>query len=187
LFKAGTPNRGWVIRPSSGGTGDGWTFKSSEYATDPTLRPTLEIVYSLPTPYSIWAASRGLTSLNNNPKADPDHDRADNLTEFSYNMNPLVADARPMALAGTNGLPAARYLTNVSNGILEVQFVRRKGPTAAGLTYTVEFSGNLTSWSPGQPPTVVSLNADWERVTVRDSVVGPNPRRFARVVLGLQP
>ena len=50
LFKAGTPNRGWVIRPASTGTGNGWTFKSSEYATDPTLRPSLEIVYSVPTP-----------------------------------------------------------------------------------------------------------------------------------------
>ena len=135
----------------------------------------------------MWAASRGLTSLNNNPKADPDNDRADNLTEFSYNMNPLAADARPIAPTGTNGLPAARYLTNVSNGILEVQFVRRKGPTAAGLTYTVEFSGNLTTWSAGQTPTVVSLNADWDRVTVRDAAVGPNLHRFARIVLTLQP
>ena len=50
LFKAGTPNRGWVIRPASSGTGNGWTFKSSEYATDLTLRPSLEIVYSVPTP-----------------------------------------------------------------------------------------------------------------------------------------
>ncbi len=50
LFKAGTPNRGWVIRPASNGTGNGWTMKSSEYGTDPTLRPSLEIVYSVPTP-----------------------------------------------------------------------------------------------------------------------------------------
>jgi hypothetical protein len=186
LFQSGTLNRGWLIRPSSTGTGDGWIFRSSENASN-TLRPTLEIVYSLPTPYLIWAASRGLTSLNNNPKADPDNDRADNLTEFSYNLNPLSADARSITSNGTNGLPAAHYLTNVSNGILEVQFVRRKGPTAIGLTYTVEFSADLTTWSPGQPPTVVSLNADWDRVTVRDSVAGPNSRRFARVVLAFQP
>ena len=50
LFKAGTPNRGWVIRPAGNGTGNGWTFKSGEYLTAPTLRPSLEIVYSVPTP-----------------------------------------------------------------------------------------------------------------------------------------
>lgn len=48
LFQTGTANRGWVIRPSSGGTGDGWTFKSSDYVTDPALRPTLEVVYTAP-------------------------------------------------------------------------------------------------------------------------------------------
>ena len=187
LFKAGTANRGWVIRPSSSGTGDGWTFRSSDYATNAALRPALEIVYSLPTPYSIWASARGLTSLNNAFTADPDRDGANNLTEFSYNLNPLVADARPVTPTGTNGLPAAKFLPNVSNGILEVDFIRRKGTNAAGLSYSIQFSGNLTTWVNGQPPTVTSLNAEWERVTVRDSVGGPNARRFARVVLGLQP
>jgi hypothetical protein len=186
LFKAGTANRGWYIRPSSTGTGDGWTFRSSENASN-TLRPALEIVYSLPTPYSLWAAARGLTSLNNGPKANPDNDGADNLTEFAYNLNPLVADSRPVTPAGTNGLPAAYYLPNVSNGILEVQFLRRKGNTAAGLTYTIQFSSDLVSWSAGQAPVVISLNVDWDRVTVRDGLGGPNPKRFARVVLALQP
>ena len=187
LFKAGTANRGWVIRPSSAGTGDGWTFRSSDYTTNAALRPALEIVYSLPTPYSTWAAARGLTGLNNGFAADPDHDGANNLTEFSYNLNPLVVDARPVSANGTNGLPAARFLPNVSNGILEVDFIRRKGPNAAGLSYTNQFSGHLTTWANGLTPTVTSLNAEWERVTVRDSVSGPNARRFARVVLGLQP
>jgi hypothetical protein len=188
LFKAGTPNRGWVVRPSTSGTGDGWTIKSSEYATDPTLRPALEIVYSVPsTPYTTWAAARGLTAVNNSPNANPDLDRADNLAEFAYNLNPLVADAQPIALGGTNGLPAARYLPNVSGGVLEVDFPRRKGATAVGLTYTIQFSSNLTAWSAGLAPTVTSLNADWDRVTVRDPVSGPNANRFARVVVALQP
>jgi|GEM_PF-756728 hypothetical protein len=188
LFKAGTNNRGWVIRPSSAGTGDGWTFKSSEFAADSTLRPTLEIVYSTPlTPYAAWALARGLTGANNAPAADPDSDRADNLAEFAYNLHPLLADAVPISLLGTNGMPAARYLPNVSGGVLEVEFPRRKGPNAAGLTYTVQFSGDLTAWSAGIPSSVTSLNADWDRVRVRDGVSGPNSSRFARVVLTLQP
>jgi phosphatidylinositol-3-phosphatase len=185
MFKAGVTNRGWVIRPSSSGTGDGWTFRASEN-TNSALRPALEIVYSLPTPYTIWAASRGLGSTNNSPYLDPDRDGANNLTEFSYNMNPLLADAYPVTPTGTNGLPAAKYLAGVGNGTLEVQFLRRKGTDAAGLTYTPEFSGNLSTWSAGQAPVITSINADWERVTVRDSAAGPNARRFARVLLRLQ-
>jgi hypothetical protein len=188
LFKAGTANRGWVVRPSSTGTGDGWTFRSSENAIDVALRPTLEIVYSLPVvTYASWSLASGLRGLDADPRADPDHDGADNLAEFAYNLNPLVADARPVTPTGTNGLPSARYLSNVSGGTFLVQFIRRKASTVANLNYTIQFSADLNTWSPGQTPVVTSLGTDWERVTVRDAVSGPNPRRFARVVLALQP
>ncbi len=188
LFKAGTPNRGWVIRPSTSGTGDGWTMDSSEFAADPALRPALEVVYSVPaTPYTTWAAARGLTAANNSPTTNPDNDRANNLAEFAYNLNPLLADAQAITPTGTNGLPAPHFLPNVSGGILEVQFPRRKGASAVGLTYTVEFSSNLTTWVAGQTPAVTSLNADWDRVIVRDALPGPNASRFARVLLTLQP
>ena len=187
LFKAGTLNRGWVVRPSSTGTGDGWTFRSSENTADATLRPTLEIVYSLPVvTYASWALASGLTVLNNAPDADPDQDGANNLAEFAYNMNPLVADARPVTPAGTSGLPSARYLGNAASSILQVQFLRRKAAAAAGLAYAIQFSADLVNWSSNQTPAVTSLNADWERVTVRDAA-SPNPNRFARVVLVLQP
>ncbi len=187
LFKAGTTNRGWAVRPSSSGSGDSWTFRSSENTVDTSLRPTLEIVYSLPVvTYASWSLSTGLTGLNNPPDADPDLDGANNLTEFAYNMNPLVADARPITPAGTSGLPSARFLGNASTSILQVQFLRRKAAAAAGLAYAVQFSADLVTWFSGQTPAVTSLNADWERVTVRDTA-SPNPNRFARVVLSLQP
>jgi hypothetical protein len=187
LFRAGTPNRGWFIRPSTSGSGNGWTFESSEYAADATKRPTLEIIYTLPsTPYTTWAASNNLVGGDTAPAADPDHDGVSNLLEFAYNMNPNVADAAPVSPAGTAGLPAAHYLT-VSNGILEIEFLRRKGTTAAGLTYTAQFTDSLgNTWVNGLAPVVTSINADWERVKVRDSVVGPNARRFGKVVVALQ-
>jgi hypothetical protein len=103
-------------------------------------------------------------------------------------LNPLVADARPISSSGTNGLPRAEYLPNVSGGIMEVEFVRRKGPTATGLSYVTQFSDNLSnSWSDGQPPVVTAINAEWERVRVRDSLAGPHPARFGKVVITLQP
>jgi hypothetical protein len=184
LFKSGTTNRGWVIRASSGGAGDGWTFRSSE-SPDITLRPTLEIVYSSPgTSFASWALAQGLTGPNNSPEADPDGDGASNLTEFAYNLNPLTTDATAVTQTGTNGLPVARYLPS---GMLEVEWVRRKASTVTGLTYLVQFGQDLATWSPGQSPSVINLNAEWERVILRDAVPGPNSVRFARVLLTLQP
>src|SRR3954464_7787061 len=64
LFRTGTANRGWVIRPSSTGSGNGWTFKSSEASLDQTQRPTLEVIYTVPPStntnaavYASWAAA----------------------------------------------------------------------------------------------------------------------------------
>jgi hypothetical protein len=128
-----------------------------------------------------------LTGADSAPQADPDHDGADNLTEFAYNLNPLVSDAVHFVPGGTNGLPMARFLPNVLNGTLEVQFVRRKGPTATGLSYSLQFSGDLVTWSAGLPPGVSSLGQDWERIIARDSVSGQHPGRFARLVVTLQP
>jgi hypothetical protein len=187
LFQAGTPNRGWVVRPASGGTADGWTFRSSENVSDPSLRPSLEIVYSLPSiTYAAWASGSGLTPLNDAPEADPDEDGTSNLGEFAYNLNPLVSDGRVLVGGAASGLPAARYLGTMSSSSLQVQYLRRKAATAAGLTYAVQYSSDLVSWSPGLTLVVTSLNADWERVTERDAA-SPSPNRFARVVLTLQP
>ena len=183
MFRTGTTNRGWVLRPSSSGTGNGWSFLSSETVTN-QLRPTLEIVYSnTNSPYLEWATAKNLTSTNNAPDADPDLDGTPNAAEFAYNLNPLIADARTMTPAGTNGLPLAR----LPSGVLQVQFPRRKGPTAAGLTYTVQFSDSvLGPWTAGQAPTVISINSEWDRVLVRDILIG-HPQRFGKVVLTLQP
>jgi hypothetical protein len=187
LFRTGTANRGWLIRPSTTGSGNGWTLKSSEGA-DQTQRPTLEIIYSLPlTPYVAWASSNNLSGASSAPTADPDHDGASNLSEFAFNMNPRVADAIPVTSNGTSGLPAAHYLPE-SDGVLEVEFIRRKAAAAAGLSYVVQFSDHLeNSWADGRAPTVTSINAAWERVRVREAGSGPSPQRLGKVVVSLGP
>ncbi len=50
LFRAGTTNRGWLIRPSTSGTGDGWSMASSEWTSNVLERPVLEIAYTAPVP-----------------------------------------------------------------------------------------------------------------------------------------
>jgi hypothetical protein len=187
LFRTGTSNRGWVIRPSSTGTGNGWTFKSSE-ATDQTIRPRLEIIYNATplSPYAEWVNGYALTGANAVPSADADRDGAPNVAEFAYNMNPRIRDATPVTANGVRGLPAAYYVTD-SGGVLEIEFLRRTEFAAAGLTYTAQFSDNLDGpWTDGLASTVTAIDSTWERVRIRDSVSGPNPQRFGKVVVTLQ-
>lgn len=184
LFRTGAANHGWLLRSSTAATANGWTFASSE-AGDPVHRPTLEILYTVITPFSLWASSFNLSGADAAPTADPDSDGASNLTEFAYNMNPTVPDAHPVPPNGTSGLPAAHYL-NESGGILEVEFLRRVGPTAAGLTYAVRFSDNATGpWVNGRPSSTV-IDANWQRVKAREATVGPAAHRFGRVMVTLQ-
>ena len=188
LFQSGTLNRGWLLRASTASPDDGWTMKSSEYATDVTLRPSLDVTYSLPgNTYTTWAASSGLTAANNAALLDPDHDGVLNLHEFAFNLNPLLPDATTLTPAGTKGLPAGALVPVTGGKSLEVTFLRRKAPTGTGLAYTAQFSPNLSTWSAGLTPTVTALSTDWERVTVRDSAAVGQPRRFGRVSVTFTP
>ncbi|MDB6131769.1 MAG: putative Acid phosphatase [Verrucomicrobiales bacterium] len=187
LFQSGAAaNRGWLLRASAADAADLWTFKSSE-APDAGLRPALEIVYSpasaTPSPYSVWAAANGLSRAG--AMADPDHDGAVNLIEFSFNLNPLVPDSLPAQPDGAGGLPFLRAVDGPEGMTLEITFLRRKGPGAMGLEYTAGFSPDLRTWSAGQTSAADSVDADWDRVTVRKSGAGISGARYARVKVGL--
>ena len=152
----------------------------------------MEVIYTVPpntnvVTYASWAAAHNLFGANGAAAADPDGDGVSNLAEFAYNMDPNVYDPYPLKPGGKVGLPAP-YLVAVSGGsALDIEFVRRKAAAAAGLSYTVLFSGDLAGpWVAGFPPIVTSIDADWERVRVHDTRI-PNARRFGKVVLTLQP
>ncbi|MBP7949800.1 MAG: DNRLRE domain-containing protein [Verrucomicrobiales bacterium] len=190
LFQSGTPNRGWLLRASSTDPEDGWTMNSSEFTTDVTQRPVLEVTFTPPAAgnaYSTWAAAAGLTAANHAPDADPDGDGAENLLEFAFNMIPLAADAVQMAPAGTAGLPFGSMVGIAGGRTLEMTFLRRKAPGGTGLSCAAQFSPDLQTWSGGLPPVVTSLNAEWERVKVRDSAAANQPRRFGRVLVSFTP
>jgi len=185
LFRTGTANRGWLVRPSSTGSGDGWSFKSSE-AVNQAVRPRLEIIYNTPlTPYLIWANANSLTGSNAASTADPDGDNASNAMEFAYNLNPGVADRIALPPNGTAGIPAAYYVPATA-GTLEVEFLRRRGST--GLSYSAQFSSSVDGpWTNGLAPVITPINASWERLRVRDGISGTGTARFGRVVVMLQP
>ena len=88
------------------------------------------IAPSVTDPYLAWAAAHGLTGLAAAPASDPDGDGARNLAE--YGLMTLPANGGSIALL--TPLPAG--------------FVRRVRTSDATLTFTVEASANLSSWSP---------------------------------------
>ncbi|GEP45446.1 HYR domain-containing protein [Brevifollis gellanilyticus] len=83
---------------------------------------------------------------------DYDNDGLTNLEEFAFGFNPTKSRRDGLSYQGNvivPGLPVANPLS--------AMFVRRKDYAAAGLTYTVEMSPDLSFWNPATtPPTVLA-------------------------------
>ncbi len=110
----------------------------------------------------------------------PDIDGVKNLAKFAFNL-PIGQQSNVEAVGtGTQGLPA--IWLDPASGRLCVEFVRRKSSGNPNITYVVEFSTDLVTWTAGG--TVVQLQPidnTWERVRYQDDVTGLPARRFARV------
>ncbi|MDB6076592.1 MAG: putative outer rane adhesin like protein [Akkermansiaceae bacterium] len=122
-----------------------------------------------PLSYAQWLDVQGLPTGD----LDSDHDGISNLTEFAFGLNPRGSDAGanntnvPGGVLLARGTPAV-YSQSTSNGQdFRAVFIRRKDAAAAGLTYTVQFSADLTTWESSTAiPTVVAGDGDVEAVTV---------------------
>ncbi len=182
-WKSGTANNGWVVASDIAGATDGWVFKSSETASDPTIRPTLEIAYLLPnTAFGYWTEDMALAGASADPLADPERDGIINVLEYAFRNDPLAPDPPLIAGSGVEGLPIVRRVNGVGGPRLEMEYVRRKAASGAGITYTAEFGNPVGAWVPvGVPATVVSLDANWERVIVQDTAGIGLPERFGHV------
>lgn len=117
--------------------------------------------------------------------SDQDSDGMHNLLEFAFNLNPVKADVA--GANATSGLPVAQLVSVPGGKVLEVNFLRRIATVGPGLDYAAAFSSGLSGWEPGMTPTVTPVNADWERVTVRDSAPAGSERRFVKVVITVNP
>ncbi len=112
---------------------------------------------------------------------DGEQDGANNLLEFAFNLNPQLSDIAASTV--TSGLPTAQLVTVPGGQSLEVTFLRRKPPGGSTLTYAAQFSSDLTAWSAGLAPTITSVDAEWERIVVRDSAPAASGRRCVRVTV----
>lgn len=186
-WRTSAANRGWVLNPDSGST-DGWLFKSSETTSDATIRPTLEIAYTLPaTPFQIWATEGGLAGAQAAATADADSDGSNHVVEFAFNMNPVKSDAALAAGTGTAGLPIGLTTGSDATRRLQLKFIRRKAATGSGLTYEAQFGGSLTTFTTAPTAdSVTSIDATWERVVISNPVADA-AQQFGRVKLTLAP
>jgi hypothetical protein len=145
------------------------------------------------TPAEIWRAGyfgSPDNSGNGADSADPDHDGVANVLERAFNLNPTQASVPVLTPgSGTSGLPLIRVVGTGASTHLTVEFIRRKAATNSGLTYAPQFGSGLdaASWQPASGSlSVQSIDTEWERVTINDSLSG-QVMRFGRVKVTASP
>jgi hypothetical protein len=140
-------------------------------------------------PLPTWRALQSLASNGSQDLANPAADGVANLLKYAFNMAPNVGDLARVNIAelpenGTAGLP---FIDRNPQGRLVIEFIRRKAVTNPGITCIVETGDDLTALQPLRltGATVVSIDANWERVTVTDPTITPS--RFGRVRVDVAP
>jgi dienelactone hydrolase len=139
-----------------------------------------------PAPLAAWrCVNFGTNATSAGNDANPDGDRYPNLEEYAFNTDPLIANATP-------NVSASLVVTNGA------QFLGMTFPlltTASDITYRVEASADLQTWSSGctysgtNRVTATAQTAEFSRVgagletlVVRDNVPIPSaPQRFLRL------
>jgi hypothetical protein len=128
--------------------------------------------------------------------ADPDGDGKTNLEEFAFGTNPNSNSSGTNSLAYTGtfaaatlsvtGQPTMRFERSSTTGVdNRAVFTRRADHASLGLTYTIQFSANMTTWSTSTTiPTVLNTQGDYQLVSVRYPLfVGGRPARFFRITI----
>ncbi len=165
------------------------TVLTLEYAANPDA-PSAFVIAS-PSIVQAWRQQYFSTISNTGSAADtanPDGDAFVNLAEFAFGMNPNSNSAGTVTVnsgAITPGAPTT-LVTNTPTAVdFRALFGRRKDYAAAGLSFSVEFSADLASWTPSAvAPTVIADNGTLEAVTVPYPLfINGKKARFFRVAV----
>jgi autotransporter-associated beta strand protein len=142
--------------------------------------------------FNSWASGSGLSGGNAVYGANPDGDSLTNLQEFAFGMNPNSPVLGQISYVSGGAATAGVPMLEKAGAIYRAVFARRKDYQAAGISYEVSFSADLTRWTPvGTAPVRLSaVNADpVEAVSIDfpDSVAlqegGSATPRFFRVAV----
>ncbi len=120
--------------------------------------------------YDDWANSFALLGADRDGTADPDGDLLINDDEYAFGLDPTsAASVTPI----TTPLSAAG----------EFSYTRRN-PVLSGLTYTIETSTDLSTWTPdaGATQTVAGTVGDVQTVDVTVTATPVGGKLFVRAV-----
>jgi hypothetical protein len=135
--------------------------------------------------YERWAYTSWFAPADANPGVldDADGDGRPNLISYAFDLNPRGASG------GSGSLPAVDLTGTGASRHLRLNFLRRKGETNSGVTYSAQFTSDPTGvWQSVPGGTVTSVDSTWERVVIEDTVnVTTEPRRFGRVKVEYSP
>ena len=123
--------------------------------------------------YQTWTESNftnpfTVTGANN----DPDGDGLMNFMEFAFGTDPTITDGAHLVYVpnGEVTTPGMPIIEEDQSNDMHAVFIRRKNFDSDGITYTVEFSADLSSWTSSmtglQVVTGASSPGDYEAVSV---------------------
>lgn len=179
-----------------------WSEGGTSVGTDPALSFTVSVSRSLiahfvpATPINTWRQAHFGSTVNAGDAADiadPDGDGVKNLAEFGFGLDPKVSQNGVITVVGDaitqRGSPTTSLSTTQSGVDFRAVFGRRKDYVAAGLTYTVQFSGDLASWvNSVATPTVLADDGEIQAVSVPyPFFAGTKKARFFRVAISIAP
>lgn len=118
---------------------DGSPQQTSEYDLEPKVS------------YAAWSAGLAQPGTGD----DPDGDGRTNLVEYAFGSSP-TSGANTLS-----GSVVAGTVITTSGGTSTLKFPVRSDSQVRGLTYVLEFSNNLTSWTEPQPIGTTTSFADY--------------------------
>jgi autotransporter-associated beta strand protein len=159
----------------------------------------LDVTPSGSTPYSLWAAAKGLTAgVNDGPTQDPDFDGQTNLQEFAFDGNPLSGASSGKVVGKIASVGGSNHMTISLPVRAGAVFANAGGPDVSapvdGLVYRIEGSDALVSWALDVTevtgPDAVAIQAglpaltdvNWTYRTFRAplAITAGNPQDFLR-------
>lgn len=171
LARTGYTFAGWNTQADGLGTS---YAEGASYTANAAL--TLYAMWDA-TPYTSWIGGSFVNTFTDTAlTSNPDGDRMVNLQEFAFGMDPTLWDSVPLSYVMDgdviqSGVPLIQNFAGQGQAAdFRAVFARRKDRVAAGLSYSVEFSADLSAWEANAtPPTRLtgeSSLGDLEAVSV---------------------